>query len=275
MAKKLTSKIVILAMLILGFSANYADAAVVSHAEASFVMMQDGGDAGEPKAEEQTDFSRFVDIFIGSFRTTQTGWQFMWIILLCAVFMIAIAIERVYFIMVRSNINAPKFMAEIRKLVAGGNYKKAIALCETAKNKALPYVVLAGLKRASESEHLDFRAIQNAVDEGTLEIIPRLNERTGYLAMIGNVATLIGLTGTVFGLILAFAAVGAPGIPEDQKSLLLANGIAAAMGTTIAGLFTAIPAIVINTIIITRTSKIVDELDEHMVKLINLITGNR
>jgi biopolymer transport protein ExbB/TolQ len=166
-------------------------------------------------------------------------------------------------------------MAEIRKLVAGGNMKKAIELCERGKQKALPFVVLRGLKRADESETLDFRAIQNAVDEGTLEVIPKLKERTNYLSMLANVATLTGLMGTIYGLILSFTAVGSQGVSEADKSRLLASGIAAAMNTTIFGLMVAIPSLMIYTYISNRTSKIIDELDEHLVKLINLVTGNR
>ncbi|MHB2149199.1 MotA/TolQ/ExbB proton channel family protein [Caldithrix abyssi] len=166
-------------------------------------------------------------------------------------------------------------MAEIRKLVAGGNIERAIELCEKGKQKALPFVVLRGLKRANESEQLDFRAIQNAVDEGTLEVIPKLKERTSYLAMLANVATLTGLMGTIYGLIISFAAVGSDAVSEEDKSRLLAQGIAAAMNTTIFGLMVAIPTLMAYTYISNRTNKIIDELDEHLVKLINLITGNR
>lgn len=210
-----------------------------------------------------------------NFSISSTGWFFMWTLLTVAVFMVAIAIERIYYILVRSNINAPKFMAEIRKLVKGGDYKKAIALCNSARDKALPQVVLAGLKRVSESESVDFRSIQNSVDEGTLEVIPKLQERTGFLAMIANVATLIGLMGTIYGLIAAFKSVSAPGIDATEKSRLLAAGIAVAMNTTLTGLIIAVPAILIYTFIHNKTIKIIDEIDEHTVKLINLITGNQ
>jgi len=214
-----------------------------------------------------------TDILKG-FSTDQSGWIFLWILLLFAVFMIAIAIERTYFIMVRSNINAPRFMAEIRKLVRAGDYKKAIALCTAAKDKALAQVVLAGLKRVYESDTMDFRAIQNSVDEGTLEVIPKLQERTNFLAMIGNVSTLIGLMGTIYGLIEAFKSVSAPGIDATMKAQLLARGIAVAMNTTLMGLIIAVPAIIFYTFINNKTIKIIDEIDEHVVKLINLITGD-
>ncbi len=217
----------------------------------------------------------FLNQFGKAFSWGEPGSFYMYFIALFGAIAAAIAIERVYYIMVRSNVNADKFMAEIRKLVAGGNIERAIELCEKGKQKALPFVVLRGLKRANESETLDFRAIQNAVDEGTLEVIPKLKERTNYLSMLANVATLTGLMGTIYGLILSFASVAAEGIPESEKSKLLANGISTAMNTTIFGLMVAIPTLVVYTVISSRTSKIIDELDEHLVKLINLITGNR
>lgn len=217
----------------------------------------------------------FLDNFGRAFGWGQDGSFYMFAIALFGAIAAAVAAERIYYIVVRSNVNADKFMAEIRKLVAGGNMERAIELCEKGKLKALPFVVLRGLKRANESDTLDFRAIQNAVDEGTLEVIPKLKERTSYLSMLANVATLTGLMGTIYGLILSFASVAAEGIPESEKSKLLANGISTAMNTTIFGLMIAIPTLIAYTYIANRTSKIIDEMDEHLVKLINLITGNR
>ena len=217
----------------------------------------------------------FMSEFGKSFSLAEDAWVFMYAIALFASLAMAIGIERFYYIMIRSNINADKFMAEIRKLVAGGNMDRAIALCDRGKQKALPFVVLRGLKRAIESDALDFRAIQNAVDEGTLEVIPKLQERTNYLSMFANVATLTGLMGTIFGLILAFNAVGGEGIPEADKTRFLAAGISAAMNTTIFGLMVAIPSLIVYTFLTNATTKIIDEMDEHLVKLINLITGNR
>ena len=212
---------------------------------------------------------------IAGFSPDSGGFWFMFALAVVAAVMVAIAIERSYYIMVRSNINAPKFMAEIRKLVKAGEYKKAVALCEAAPNKALPRVVSAGLKKVAESESVDFRTIQNSVDEGTLEVIPKLQERTGFLAMIANVATLIGLMGTIWGLILAFRSVSVAGIDAAEKSRMLAAGISTAMNTTLFGLMIAIPAILIYTYLHNKTIKIIDEIDEHTVKLINLITGNQ
>ncbi|GAB4329822.1 MAG: hypothetical protein Kow0037_05100 [Calditrichia bacterium] len=218
---------------------------------------------------------QFWKHFFENFSTSQQGFVFMWIILAMLIIALAIAIERIYYVMVRSNVNADKFMMEVRKYVTSGNIKRAIELCEQGKQKALPYVVLAGLKRVAESETLDFRSIQNAVDEGTLEVIPQLQKRTNYLSMLANVATLTGLMGTIYGLIIAFEAVGGADIPENDKPRILAQGIAVAMNTTIFGLAVAVPTLILYNIIQNKTSQIIDEMDEHLVKLINLITGNR
>jgi biopolymer transport protein ExbB/TolQ len=212
---------------------------------------------------------------IAAFRPDSDAAWYMYAIAFVAAFALAIAIERAYYIIVRSNINAAKFMAEIRKLVRAGEYKKALALCEAAPDKALPQVVGAGLRKVADSESTDFRSIQNSVDEGTLEVIPRLQERTGFLAMLANVSTLLGLMGTIWGLILSFRSVSSAGIDAAEKARMLAAGISAAMNTTLFGLAVAIPAILIYTFLHNKTAKIIDEIDEHTVKLINLITGNR
>lgn len=212
---------------------------------------------------------------IANFKPDTEGFLFMWILLVIGVFMVALSIERYIYIYRRADTNASKFMAEIRKLVKAGDYKESIRLCDAAKERALPKVVNCGLKRVEGAETIDFRSIQNSVDEGMLEVIPKLQERTSFLAMIGNVATLIGLMGTIYGLILAFRGVSAPGIDATEKARLLANGISTAMNTTLLGLLIAVPAIIFYTFISNKTTKIIDEIDEHTVKLINLLTGDK
>ncbi|MBD3374168.1 MotA/TolQ/ExbB proton channel family protein [candidate division KSB1 bacterium] len=210
-----------------------------------------------------------------NFSPDVAGWQFMWTLLIPAAFTIAIAIERAIYILVKSDINADTFMKKITQLVRAGEVKEALNLCERAKGRALPQVVSCGLRAVVDKEEVDFRTIQNSVDEGMLEVIPKLEERTHYLAMWANVATLIGLMGTIYGLILAFRAVSAPGIDPTEKARLLAMGISAAMNTTLSGLAIAVPATLFHSFLLSKTKKIIDEIDEHTVKLINLLTGNR
>jgi biopolymer transport protein ExbB len=210
-----------------------------------------------------------------NFSPDVAGWQFMWILLIPAVFVVAIAVERVIYILIKSDINADKFMEEIHKLVKAGRPKDALDLCQRAGNRALPKVVSRGLKAVIDKDEVDFRTIQNSVDEGMLEVIPKLEERTHFLAMLANVSTLIGLMGTIYGLILSFRAVSAPGIDPTEKARLLAAGISTAMNTTLTGLIIAVPATLFYSYLQSRTKKIIDEIDEHSVKLINLLTGNR
>ncbi len=210
-----------------------------------------------------------------NFSPDVAGYLYMWALMIAAVFAVAIMIERAIYILGRSDINAEKFMGEIRKLVTAGKLEDALDLCLRAKDRALPKVVASGLRSVVNKQQVDFRSIQNAVDEGMLEVIPKLQARTNYLAMLANIATLLGLLGTIYGLIIAFRSISAPGIDASEKARLLAAGISTAMNTTLLGLFIAIPTIFAYTYLTNRTGKIIDEIDEHMVKLINLLTGNR
>jgi biopolymer transport protein ExbB/TolQ len=206
--------------------------------------------------------------YFHSFNPSQSGCGFMWLLALLFVFVLVIVIERGYFVMVRSNINAARFMAEIRRLVGAGDYKKALSLCRSAGNRALALVFARALEVAAEKEVVDFRAVQNAVDEATLEIIPVLSKRTNYLATLANVSVLLGLMGTIYGLILAFHAVG-----TDAEAL--SQGISTAMLTTFGGLINAIPSIICYAFISAKTAAIIDDIDEYSVKLIHLLTERR
>jgi len=209
--------------------------------------------------------------FFHQFSLDSPGYLFMWVILFFLVIVIAIIVERWIYVWVRSNINAPRFWAEIHKLISAGDFKKAIALCKSAGDKALPQVVLRCLTVAEHSEMIDFRSVQNAVDEASLEIMPKLSKRTNWLAQLGNIGTLTGLLGTIFGLIQSFEAAGAAGGGAGA----LAQGISIAMFTTMFGLTVAIPALLSYTLIQNKTQAIIDDIDEYSVKLIHLLTGAR
>ncbi|MBW1876927.1 MAG: MotA/TolQ/ExbB proton channel family protein [Deltaproteobacteria bacterium] len=197
------------------------------------------------------------------------GGPFMYFILTAAVFAMAIAFERLFYIIFRANINSTAFMAQIQKLIMANNIDRAIKLCNAEPHAALPRVVKAGLTRANRTE----KEIENAIDEATLEVGPFLNKRTPYLSMLANVATLLGLLGTIFGLIMAFDAVAHAS--AEMKSTLLSAGIAVAMFTTAGGLMVAIPTLVLHSIVLQRTNKILDDVDQYGVKTVNLLTARR
>ena len=158
------------------------------------------------------------------------GGLFMWPIATVSVLCFAIMIERFIFINFRYNIDGNAFMAQIQKLVMSNNIDRAIKLCNAAPSAALPKILKAGLTRANKGE----TEIQNAIEEVTLEVMPQVQKRTNTLAALANIATLLGLTGTIQGMIEAFAAVATAA--PDQKTALLTQAIAVAMNTTLFGL---------------------------------------
>ncbi|MBX2800299.1 MAG: MotA/TolQ/ExbB proton channel family protein [Myxococcales bacterium] len=197
------------------------------------------------------------------------GGEFMYVILAVGVFAMAIAFERLFYIVFRANINATAFMAQIQKLIMANNIDRAIKLCNAEPHAALPRVVKAGLTRANRTE----KEIENAIDEATLEVGPLVNKRTAYLAMLANIATLTGLLGTIMGLIIAFNAVAKAS--AEVKQAMLANGISVAMFTTAGGLMVAIPTLVLHSIITNRSNKILDDIDQYGLKTVNLLTARR
>jgi biopolymer transport protein ExbB/TolQ len=198
-----------------------------------------------------------------AFRADGAIW--MYLILATSIFAIGIAIERFIFLFFKYNINAQAFMAQIQKLVMADNIDRAIKLCNAAPSRALPRVIKAGLTRADKGEI----EIQNAIEEVSLEVVPMVQKRTPALAAVANIATLLGLLGTVIGLIDAFKALEAADPSMQQQ--LLAAGIALAMSTTAFGLIVAIPTLTAHLILTGMTKKILDEIDLYSAKLENML----
>jgi biopolymer transport protein ExbB/TolQ len=197
------------------------------------------------------------------------GGIFMYIIAVVSVIGLGVIIERFIFLFFKYNINATAFMAQIQKLVMANNIDRAIKLCNAAPSAALPRVIKAGLTRANKSES----EISDAIEEASLEVIPEVQKRTPSLQSIANIATLMGLLGTIIGMIQAFAALD-KAAPE-QRSAFLARGISIAMNTTAFGLIVAIPCMGAHVFLSNVTKKIVDEIDQHSVKLSNLLAARQ
>ncbi len=195
----------------------------------------------------------------------RTGGVWMYIILAVSIIAIGITIERFIYLFFKYSVNAEPFMAQIQKLVMANNIDRAIKLCNAQPSAALPRVIKAGLTRANKGEV----EIQNALEEATLEVVPMVQKRTPILQPLANIATLLGLLGTIIGLIEAFAALE-KATPETRQKLL-ARGIALAMNTTAFGLIVAIPTLIFHMVLSSMTKKILDEIDMYSVKLENLL----
>ena len=195
----------------------------------------------------------------------QEGGFFMYPILLVLALGLAIAAERfLYLSSTRSsNIKTWKQMLPLIEKGKFGEAMKAAADSSAAVAKILAY----GLSRLKSSRQRD--AIETAMEEGLMEIVPRLEKRTHYLATFANISTLLGLLGTVTGLIEAFAAVA--NADPAQKAELLSASISVAMNCTAFGLGAAIPLMLIYSFLQSKTTELVDSLEMVSVKFLNML----
>ena len=186
---------------------------------------------------------------LGVIAALQHGGFATFLIALTLAFSLAFVIERFIRLFVQLNINGPAFMFEIQKYVLANDLDGALRVCNGTKNAALPRVIKAGLMRASRSEE----QIQNALDAASLEVIPQLERNLPFLALIANIATLLGLLGTISGLIRSFAAIA--NADPAQRQALLSAGISEAMYATAFGLMVAIFTMVAHSILVIESGE--------------------
>jgi len=178
----------------------------------------------------------------------------------------AIVLER-FTILKRSNLDAKKMWKQFAPILRKNNLDEALAQCSGPRfQKPLHQILSAGIKGIKSGYDRD--GMRGALVEETMEITPRLEARLHYLPNLANVATLLGLLGTIIGLIEAFTAVAVA--DPSQKAVLLAKGISMAMNTTAFGLVVAIPIMLIYTYLQSRTNTLIDSLDEYALKFLNL-----
>ncbi len=180
---------------------------------------------------------------------------------------LTIVVERFYFQLSRYRVNSKEFFAQVRKLVQAGNIDRAIKLCE-ASDYPILQLVKAGLTHANKGE----AEIDASLSEKLSELKPQAEKRVGALWSLANIATLIGLLGTVSGLILTFSAIAAPGLTQAVKQAMLSNGIAEAMYNTAFGLGIAVFCMITHIILHTRAKNIQHDLETTMEKTFNLLT---
>jgi biopolymer transport protein ExbB len=196
----------------------------------------------------------------------QSGGPFMYPILVVLALGIAIAIERFFYIS-RTENGTKKLWKKLIQPLKASDYEDAKAITNMTKT---PLALMLNYGFARQSANADRGNIESAMEEGMMEVIPTLEQRTHYLATFANIATLTGLLGTIIGLIQAFTAVAAA--DPAEKADLLSASISVAMNTTAFGLMAAIPLILIHSYLTTKTARIVDNLEMAAVKCLNLMT---
>lgn len=204
---------------------------------------------------------------IKAFAPDQDGFIFMWVLLGLAISAVGLIIERWLDIKRRTNVDAEAFIDHLKILVKEKKIDEAYKLCHTGGRRALPRIVGAGIKRAGQPTEI----ILSAMEEESLHLVPILEKRISYILMLGNISTLIGLMGTIFGLILSFAAVARPDVDPVEKSSLLAAGISTAMNTTLLGLMISVPCVMIFSLFKSKVDSTIQSVDRYAVSLLKVL----
>ncbi len=184
-----------------------------------------------------------------------------------SVIVVTIVIERFTFQLREYRVNSKEFFAQVKKLVVNGNIDRAIKLCD-ASDYPILQLVKSGLTHANKGAD----EIDAALSETLSELRPKVEARVPVLWSLANIATLIGLVGTVFGLIAAFAAISGSNLSAAEKQALLTGGIAEAMYNTFFGLGIAVICMVFHVVLHSKSKSIVHDLESTSERVFNLLT---
>lgn len=199
----------------------------------------------------------------------QDGGIFMYPIVLILAFGCSIALERYLYLRAANRANQGVWN-QVVACISKGDITRAIEI-STASSAAMGKVLGYGLQRTRTGSRRE--QVETAMEEGLMEVMPRLEKRTHYLAIFANIATLLGLLGTIIGLIQAFTAV-ATASPAEKADMLSAS-ISVAMNTTAFGLMVAIPLLLAHALLQTKTTELVDNLEMSAVKVLNMISDRQ
>ena len=197
----------------------------------------------------------------------QKGGMFMYPILIVFTVGVAIAVER-WMQLTRTRNENRKIWDQIQPVLSKGEFDKARSMVNDDKS-TISQMLSMGLARQGAVRRRE--DIEIAMEESMMEIIPQLEKRTPYLALLSNIATLLGLLGTIMGLIEAFTAVS--NANPAEKADLLSASISVAMNTTAFGLMVAIPLLLVHAKLTSTTGQIVDSLEMASVKALNSISS--
>ena len=207
-----------------------------------------------------------MDFFYSIVGFFVSGGIFMFPILLVFAFGVAIAVERYVTLVIVTSKNQAVW-EKVQPLLANGEFDEAREMT-SADESTISQVLNMGLSLQGAVRRRE--DIEIAMEESMMEIVPRLEKRTPYVALASSIATLLGLLGTIMGLIQAFTAV-ANANPAEKADLLSAS-ISVAMNTTAFGLMVAIPLLVVHAVLTSKTGDIVDSLEMATVKALNVFS---
>lgn len=194
------------------------------------------------------------------------GWM-MYVILVVSIVGASVFFERAYDLFIRLRLNAAGFLGVVMGHVEARRFRQALDSCKVASQHPLVDVVRAGIMRANRREP----EIERAMEKEMLDALPGLNKRLGLLGFLANVCTLLGLLGTIFGLIVAFSSVSEASAAERQD--VLSGGISQAMYTTAFGIVVAVPLLFFHYLLTSRQEAILTEMEGGATSLLVALTG--
>lgn len=204
----------------------------------------------------------------GFFNFVQQSGVVGWIIMLTGGAVVALVIERTRTLYFKYSMNVEDFTNKIQSLVLSRKHEEAVVMCAQLEDKPLAKAFKVILEKSDRDDETIFQAQDIAMSE----VSPLYTKRLHYLSMLANVATLLGLLGTIHGLIISFQAVAQA--DPAQKQAMLANGIAVSMYTTALGLAVAIPAMVAYSFLISKQNELLEQLTEKSSKLTEVLTNS-
>jgi biopolymer transport protein ExbB len=198
------------------------------------------------------------------------GGPAMFAILAVGIAVLIITLERAYTLYFRMNLNKEEFFRSLTAHLMKNDLQGMVIVCDQNPGplpKVIKSCLIRLINKGTDAE------IQAALDEGALTEVPHIEKRISFLAVFGNVATLLGLLGTITGLIRSFASVAEA--DAVTKAALLTKGISEAMNCTAFGLIVAIPAVLLYSIFQNRAQSVIDEINEISIRTFNFVLANR
>ncbi len=199
-----------------------------------------------------------------------SGGPFMWVILAIFGFGFAVVLERSLYFFVLCRGSSALLVKKIVKALKKDHFEEAKKII--GKRKA-PLFVLLRTAIDHYTKGAPIKTIQEKVEEAAIKEVPKMSQRLNYLSLIANIATLLGLLGTIMGLQVSFSSLAS--VDVTQKAAMLAAGISQAMNTTAFGLLVAVPCMILYTALHNKENSLLQDVDESVVRVINYMKENR
>lgn len=195
-----------------------------------------------------------------------SGGPFMWVILVVLAISTAVVLERVFFYFVVCRKNGPVLVSKIATALRGGNTDEAKKVVSKG-NEPLTVLLRTAVERFEAG--MPVHDIEEGIEEAAIIEMPKLIERLNYLSLFANIATLLGLLGTISGLQASFSSLAS--VEASKKATMLAAGIAEAMNCTAFGLIVAVPCMVAYTALYNKQTQLTKMIDDSIVKTLNFM----